>query len=89
LDPESLTEEIGQAFCNVERTLASAGAGWEHLIQVNSYHVGFTDEVNKAMTERFRHYMPDHAPIWTAVGLAALGDPKMRVKIHVVAILAE
>jgi len=40
LDPESLTEEIGQAFCNVERTLASAGAGWEHLIQVNSYHVG-------------------------------------------------
>jgi len=41
------------------------------------------------MTERFRHYMPDHAPIWTAVGLAALGDPKMRVKIHVVAILAE
>jgi len=28
--PESLTEEIGQAFRNVERTLAGAGAGWDH-----------------------------------------------------------
>ena len=28
------------------------------------------------MTERFRHYMPDRAPIWTALGVSALGDPK-------------
>jgi len=39
------------------------------------------------MTERFRHYMPDHAPIWTLLGVAALGDPKMRVEIRVTAIL--
>jgi len=87
--PESLTDEIAQAFRNVERTLASAGAAWQHVIQVNSYHVGFPDEVNQTMTERFRHYMPDHAPIWTALGVAALGDPKMRVEIRVTAILPE
>ena len=87
--PESLTAEIAQAFRNVERTLASAGAAWQHVIQVNSYHVGFPDEVNQTMTERFRHYMPDHAPIWTALGVAALGDPKMRVEIRVTAILSE
>ena len=85
--PESLTAEIARAFRNVERTLASAGAAWQHVIQVNSYHVGFPDEVNQTMTERFRHYMPDHAPIWTALGVAALGDPKMRVEIRVTAIL--
>ena len=85
--PESLTDEIAQAFRNVERTLASAGAAWEHVIEVNSYHVGFPEEVNQTMTERFRHYMPDHAPIWTALGVAALGDPKMRVEIRVTAIL--
>ena len=85
--PESLTDEIAQAFRNVERTLATAGAGWEHVIQVNSYHVGFPEEVNQAMTERFRHYMPDHAPIWTALGVAALGDPQMRVEIGVTAVL--
>jgi len=87
--PESLTDEIAQAFRNVERTLASAGAAWQHVIQVNSYHVGFPDELNQTMTERFRHYMPDHAPIWTALGVAALGDAKMRVEIRVTAILPE
>jgi enamine deaminase RidA (YjgF/YER057c/UK114 family) len=87
--PESLTDEIAQAFRNVERTLASAGAGWEQVVQVNSYHLGFPEEVNRAMTERFRHYMPDHAPIWTALGVAALGDPKMRVEIRVTAIFPE
>ena len=85
--PESLTDEIAQAFRNVERTLASAGAAWQHVIHVNSYHVGFRDEVNQTMTERFRHYMPDHAPIWTALGVAALGDPKMRIEIRVTAII--
>jgi enamine deaminase RidA (YjgF/YER057c/UK114 family) len=86
--PESLADEIAQAFRNVERTLASAGARWEHVIHVNSYHVGFPTEVNELMTDRFRRYMPDHAPIWTALGVAALGDPKMRVEIRVTAILA-
>src|SRR6516225_12233071 len=56
--PESLTDEIAQAFRNAERTLASAGAAWQHVIQVNSYHVGFPDEVNQTMTERFRHTPP-------------------------------
>jgi enamine deaminase RidA (YjgF/YER057c/UK114 family) len=90
--PESLTDEIAQAFRNVERTLAVAGAGWEHVIHVNSYHVGLDhqqDLVDSTMTERFRHYMPDHAPIWTCLGVAALGDPKMQVEIRVTAILPE
>lgn len=86
--PETLAKEIAQAFRNVERTLASAGANWQHVIAVNSYHVGFTEEVNQIMTERFRHHMP-HAPIWTLLGVAALGDPRMRVEIRVTAIVPE
>ena len=90
--PESITAEIAQAFRNVERTLALAGARWEHVIHVNSYHVGFDghqEKITQAMAERFRHYMPDHAPVWTCVGVAALGDPKMRVEIRVTAIIEE
>ena len=41
------------------------------------------------MTERFRHHMPGHAPVWTVLGVPALGDPKMRVEIRVTAILPE
>ncbi|MUG91913.1 hypothetical protein F7734_05295 [Scytonema sp. UIC 10036] len=64
--PESLADEIAQAFRNVERTLATAGASWEHVVHINSYHVGgFPPEVNDVMVKLFRHYMPNHAPIWT------------------------
>ena len=87
--PDALEDEIAQAFNNVERTLTAAGAGWEHVISVNSYHVGFQEEVNAIMTALFRKYMPNHAPIWTLLGVAALGDPKMRVEIRVTAILPE
>ena len=87
--PETLADEITQAFRNIERTLSSAGAKWEHVIAVNSYHVGFTEDVNRIMTEPFRQHMPNHAPIWTLLGVAALGDPKMRVEIRVTAILPE
>jgi enamine deaminase RidA (YjgF/YER057c/UK114 family) len=86
--PESLADEIAQAFRNVERTLATAGAGWENVVHVNSYHVGgFPPEVNDEMVRLFRHYMPNHAPIWTEVGVAALALPKMRVEIRVTAII--
>ncbi len=85
--PESLADEIAQAFRNVERTLATAGASWEDVIHVNSYHVGgFLPEVNEAMVKLFRHYMPNHAPIWTQLGVEALGLPTMRIEIRVTAI---
>jgi enamine deaminase RidA (YjgF/YER057c/UK114 family) len=70
--PESIKEEIAQAFRNVERTLAVAGAGWGHVIHVNSYHVGLDEETNRVMTEQFRHYMPALAHVQTAVGPFAL-----------------
>jgi enamine deaminase RidA (YjgF/YER057c/UK114 family) len=86
--PESVEEEIAQVFRNVEATLATAGAGWEHVVHVNSYHVeGFPPEVNDTMVKMFRHYMPDHAPIWTQLGVAALGLPAMRIEIRVTAVI--
>jgi len=85
--PESIEDEIAQAFRNIDRTLATAGARWENVIHVNSYHVGLDETINVAMVKQFRHYMPDHAPIWTCLGVAALGDPKMRIEIRVTAIV--
>ncbi|KIQ36207.1 endoribonuclease L-PSP [Variovorax paradoxus] len=86
--PESLEDEIAQAFKNVERTLATAGASWEHVIHVNSYHVGgFPPEVNETMARLYRQYMPNHAPIWTELDVAALGHPDMRIEIRVTAII--
>lgn len=86
---ESLEDEIEQAFRNVERTLAAAGACWQHVVHVNSYHVGgFPPAVNETMNRLFRHYMPNHAPIWTEVGVDALAAPEMRIEIRVTAIVS-
>ena len=86
--PETVEAEIAQAFRNVERTLATAGASWKHVVHVNSYHVGgFPPEVNEMMASLYRHYMPSHAPIWTETGVVALGHPAMRIEIRVTAIV--
>lgn len=86
--PESIEDEIAQAFENLERTLATAGANWEHVVHVNSYHVGgFPPIVNETMARLYRQYMPNHAPIWTQLGVAALGLPTMRIEIRVTAIV--
>jgi enamine deaminase RidA (YjgF/YER057c/UK114 family) len=83
--PEALEDETAQAFDNVERTLAMAGASWRDVIHVNSYHVVH----NNFMAQQFINRMGDRAPIWTAIGVPALGDPKMRVEIRVTAIVSD
>ncbi|MEU8201967.1 Rid family hydrolase [Streptosporangium sp. NPDC049046] len=90
--PEALEDEIVLAFENVERTLAQAGATWRDVIAVNSYHVpespGFIGEThNRVMVEQFRERMGDRAPIWTEIGVPALGAPGMRVEIRVTAVV--
>lgn len=89
--PEALREEIVQAFDNVERTLALAGATWRDVVAVDSFHVPTaTDEIGdehtSVMTEQFRHRMGERAPVWTQIGVAALGAVGMRVEIRVTAI---
>ena len=92
--PEALEDEIVQAFDNVERTLATAGASWRDVIAVNSYHVAsepdtIGDAHNDVMIAQFRKRMPDRAPIWTETGVTVLGAPKMRVEIRVTAVVQD
>ncbi|KFY46355.1 hypothetical protein V494_00483 [Pseudogymnoascus sp. VKM F-4513 (FW-928)] len=79
--------QIDQAFKNVELCLKDAGGkGWTQVYRVNSYHTEFGPEVLAHMAENFRKWMPDHKPIWTAVGVAKLGGGEgMHVEIEVIA----
>ncbi|WP_241387557.1 Rid family hydrolase [Rhodococcus sp. CH91] len=92
--PDALEDEIVQAFDNVERTLALAGASWRDVIAVDSYHVptaddSIGDDHNRVMVEQFRARMGERAPIWTEIGVTALGAPGMRVEIRVTAIVGD
>lgn len=88
----TLEEEYDQAFDNVAIMLASVGASWKHVVHINSYHIPspetgqITDGV-ELMVQRIRERTPDRAPIWTCVGVPALGNPDMRVEIRVTAII--
>jgi enamine deaminase RidA (YjgF/YER057c/UK114 family) len=89
--PEDLAEETAQAFDNVGTILAEAGAGWADVIAVDSFHVPTAvDEIGgdhtAAVVAELRRRMPHHRPIWTQVGVAALGAPGMRVEIRVTAV---
>ncbi|MFT4081502.1 MAG: Rid family hydrolase [Nocardioides sp.] len=91
--PESLAEEIANAFENLGRVLALAGATWSDVVKVTSYHrpvggSGIGAEHLDAMNEQMARHMPDRQPIWTCVGVPVLGEPEMRVEIRVTAVIA-
>jgi enamine deaminase RidA (YjgF/YER057c/UK114 family) len=81
--------EINQAFDNVAFMLKEVGLDWANVAHVNSYHTPEPDgtilAATAAMAQQFRLRMPNHKPIWTCLGVAVLGDPKMRVEIRVTA----
>jgi enamine deaminase RidA (YjgF/YER057c/UK114 family) len=85
----SIETEIGRACDNVELMLGAVGLGWRHVAHVNSYHVPEPDGLIlgavEEMVRQFRIRIPGHKPIWTALGVAVLGDPGMRVEIRVTA----
>jgi len=92
--PGSLEDEIIRAFDNLERTLAHAGATWGDVIAVDSYHISTADDSigddhNRVMVAQFRKRMGDRSPIWTQLGVATLGAPKMRVEIRATAIVGD
>lgn len=90
-----LEAEIVQAFDNVERVLAAAGATWRDVVSVNSYHkvAAGSDTIgadhNDVMAAQFRARMGDRSPIWTQTGVTVLGAPTMHVEIRVKAVIRD
>jgi enamine deaminase RidA (YjgF/YER057c/UK114 family) len=85
--PDSVEEQVRQAFRNVATVLAEAGTSWERVIDITSYHVELDDSVLGTMVEQLRHHCPDHQPLWTVVGVAKLALPAMKVEITANAVL--
>lgn len=90
--PDNVADEIRAAFANVERTLATVGAEWHHVVHIHSFHLvanegHISQEHMDIMQEQFDERMRDHAPLWTALGVAGFGDSQMRFEIRVTAFL--
>jgi len=85
----SIEAEINQALDNVGLMLNAVGLGWNNVAHVNSYHRPEPDgsilAATAEMGRQFLRRMPDNPPLWTCLGVAVLGDPKMQVEIRVTA----
>lgn len=55
------------------------------VYRITSYHVVLNDEVMQVMVSNLKKWAPDHAPIWTCIGVKQLASDNMKVEIEVVA----
>jgi enamine deaminase RidA (YjgF/YER057c/UK114 family) len=83
---DDVHEQVRQAFRNVEIVLAEAGASWQQVIDITSYHVQLDEAVLGTMVEELRTHCPNHQPLWTVIGVASLALPQMQVEITATAV---
>ena len=72
-----------QAFENVSRVLSAAGANFDNVVDMVTYHIDIGDIAN-FMTVKDRYFV-NHVPAWTGIGVAALAMPDLLVEVKCVA----
>jgi len=82
--PDDVGEQARQAFQNMERVLAEAGATMDDVVELTSYHLDM--DAMPAVVAAMREAFPRHQPAWTAVGVTGLALPQMKVEIKAVAV---
>lgn len=70
LDPDPAVQ-FTQAFENVRAVLDEAGAAFEDVVEITSYHVGMNDHIGVFMQVK-DGFVKDPYPAWTAVGVSEL-----------------
>ncbi|KAL2270624.1 hypothetical protein VTJ83DRAFT_2808 [Remersonia thermophila] len=85
--PASFAAELDQAFANVDACLRSARAkGWSDVYKIKVYTTHLGEAVDVWGACALKWLGPEHRPLLTAIGVAALALPGMRVEIEVVAL---
>jgi enamine deaminase RidA (YjgF/YER057c/UK114 family) len=82
--------QIVQAWENVRTVLNEAGAGFEHVYSMMTYHVGIQAQLQLFVEIKDRYILRKNSPpAWTGVGVDALTFPGQIVEIQVNAYLPE
>jgi enamine deaminase RidA (YjgF/YER057c/UK114 family) len=83
VDPDPALQ-IRRAFQRVEAVLQEAGLGFEHMVEMTSYHVGISDHIDVFRAIR-SEYVCDPYPAWTAIEVAGFVTPGTLCELRVVA----
>lgn len=87
----SYEDKIRRMYERVEELLAAAGATWNDVVELTTFHTAPRD--SPEFQEEFERYMPihreffgEHRPAWTAVGTTVLLSPSAPVEMRVVTV---
>jgi len=80
---EGSEAQFAQAFANVARVLKAAGATFDDVVEMVTYHVDMR-ELPLFMQVKNR-YFTGRVPAWTGIGVTALAMPGLLVEIKCVA----
>lgn len=76
---EGTEAQFVQAFENVKKVLDAAGAGFDNIVEMVTYHVDMRD-LALFMQVKDR-YFKGRVPAWTGIGVTALAMPGLVVEI--------
>ena len=84
---EPTEAQFAQAFENVSKVLQAAGAGFDDVVEMVTYHVDMR-ELPLFMQVKDR-YFTNRVPAWTGIGVSALAMPGLLVEIKCTARLPD
>ncbi|MDQ3532053.1 MAG: RidA family protein [Actinomycetota bacterium] len=85
--PEDLVVQSRQAFANLGRALASAGARPEQVSKLTIFVVDYRAEHLPAIEQGQLALFRDHKPADTLVGVTALAHPGCLIEVEAIAVL--
>jgi enamine deaminase RidA (YjgF/YER057c/UK114 family) len=78
-----------QAYREIGEVLEAAGASWDDVVSMTTYHVEFRRDID-VMVEVHREFVTTEPfPAWTAVGVNQLYEPEATVEISVTAAIGQ
>jgi enamine deaminase RidA (YjgF/YER057c/UK114 family) len=87
--PEGFRAQATQVFENLKIALASAGAGFEHIVKINSYLTDIPAQLPTLREVRENYLNKAAPPASTTVQVSALADPRFMIEVEVTAILPQ
>jgi enamine deaminase RidA (YjgF/YER057c/UK114 family) len=85
--PGDLVSQARQAFANVGRSLAAAGATLEQVTKITIYVVHHRPEYLPDISEARIAVFGDHKPTDTIVGVETLAEPGYVIEVEAVAVV--
>lgn len=76
-----IARQVDLAFRNLEAVLAAAGAGFDDVVDVTTFHTDPEAQLGAVMAAKNRVFPAEPHPTWTAVGVNWLAGFDFEIKV--------